>query len=411
MRRPPGLRLVTALAALAMARSAAAQEVSGSGPSLGKKELAINPVVGGDSDIGLAIGQLSSWARLASGPEVYAWRIETGAFVAFKYRTEVVVPLQDYYVLFSLPRTGPHDRLRLDVRASFTQRATLKFYGIGNASPEPPPGATPAESEYGRSYPAVWIRSRTRIRGPFELHVGGVYWYTWLDVPPSGILGTAQTSGSDEVRDLIGDFVPHGVFLAEVGGIYDSRDNELVTRQGGFHTLTVRISPALASWLPYSYQQVNVTARFYSTPVPWLTVAWRGVADLLVGDPPFYELERFEETSALGGLKGVRGVPAQRYYGKVKLFQNLEIRTDVWQFRLRRKDFVLGAAAFVDGGRVWTELGRAHPELDGRGIGLKYGAGGGLRLQQGRTFVVRLDVAWSPDANPVAAYFAAGQIF
>ncbi len=72
---------------------------------------------------------------------------------------------------------------------------------------------------------------------------------------------------------------------------------------------------------------------------------------------------------------------------------------------------VLSVAACLDGGRSWTELGHTHPDLDGTGLGLKYGIGGGLRLQEGHTFVVRADVAWSPDARPVGAYFAAGQIF
>jgi hypothetical protein len=32
-------------------------------------------------------------------------------------------------------------------------------------------------------------------------------------------------------------------------------------------------------------------------------------------------------------------------------------------------------------------------------------------LQEGETFVVRFDVAWSPDAHPVGVYFTAGEIF
>jgi len=65
----------------------------------------------------------------------------------------------------------------------------------------------------------------------------------------------------------------------------------------------------------------------------------------------------------------------------------------------------------VDVGRAWTELGRSHPELDGTGWGLKYGLGGGLRLTQGKTFVVRGDLAWSPDARPIGGYVNAGQMF
>ena len=131
----------------------------------------------------------------------------------------------------------------------------------------------------------------------------------------------------------------------------------------------------------------------------------------MLGSPPFYELARFGDTDAIGGGNGVRGVPAQRYYGKVKVLGNFELRATPLAFRLWSKPFNLGVAVFVDAGRVWTELGSAHPELDGTGLGIKYGIGGGLRLQQGRTFLVRLDIAWSPDADPIGAYFGTGHVF
>jgi len=75
---------------------------------------------------------------------------------------------------------------------------------------------------------------------------------------------------------------------------------------------------------------------------------------------------------------------------------------------------IFGIVGFADAGRVWADTS-FHPELDGTGIGLKYGVGGGLRLQSGSSFVLRADVAWSPDAralgSPVGGYFAAGQMF
>jgi hypothetical protein len=406
MRRPLRLPLAALIASFLAASPSLAQEA-------GKREFNIVPIAGGDSDIGVAIGQLSSWARLKPGPDLYAWRFESGTFISFKLRDEgVVVPLQDYYLLLTLRDLGPGGRIRLDMRGSYTLRSTLKFYGIGNASPEPPPTVSNANKEYGRSYPAGFVRARVYLGAGLELHAGTLFWYNWTDVRPDSILAMEQAAGSPTVMSIIGDVHPHGVQLFEGGLFYDTRDNEIVTRAGAFHTLTARISPALADWMPYSYQQINATTRFYVTPVPrWLTVSARVVGDLLFGDPPFYELARFEETSAIGGLKGVRGVPSERYYGKVKLFGNFETRSDLWTFHLRGKPYVLAAAAFFDAGRVWTELGRANPDLDGTGIGLKYGVGGGLRLAQGQTFVVRGDVAWSPDAKPIAGYFAAGQIF
>jgi hemolysin activation/secretion protein len=108
---------------------------------------------------------------------------------------------------------------------------------------------------------------------------------------------------------------------------------------------------------------------------------------------------------------GVRGVPGQRYYGKVKAFGNLETRVHLFDFHLFGAPLALGTAVFFDGGRVWTEIGHAHPDLDGTALGLKYGIGGGLRLIQGTTFVIRGDLAWSPDAHPIGGYFAAGEVF
>jgi hypothetical protein len=71
---------------------------------------------------------------------------------------------------------------------------------------------------------------------------------------------------------------------------------------------------------------------------------------------------------------------------------------------------LFGVVAFFDAGRVWADTA-PHPELDGTGLGLKYGTGGGVRLQSGKAFVLRGDVAWSPDARPLGGYFAVGQAF
>jgi hemolysin activation/secretion protein len=141
-----------------------------------------------------------------------------------------------------------------------------------------------------------------------------------------------------------------------------------------------------------------------------VTVAGRIVGDILFGDPPFAELPRFEDTYAVGGSNGVRGVPQERYCGKVKVFGNVEVRTRVFDFRFLSKPMSVGFEVFFDGGRVWADTG-PQPGLDGTGFGLKYGVGGGLRLASGSAFVLRADVAWSPDATPIGAYVSAGEMF
>jgi outer membrane protein assembly factor BamA len=382
------------------------------GAARANTEFNLVPIAGGDSDVGVGFGQVSDVAGFAPGYEPFLWRLETNAFITFALREgdKLVIPFQDYFLLLSVPQAGLSGRLRLDMRVAYTKETTLKFYGFGNATPFPE-GVPLRQTEYGRVHPTVSIEARMRMSPGWYAQLGSVYTQNWMTVAPNSLLGMAQSSGTPDEQARIGNFAPHGVELIELGLQFDSRDNEIVPRRGQFHALQARLSPAVGSWLPYPYQQLDATFRFWVTPVPrWLTASLRVVGDLLLGDPPFYELARFDETPAIGGGKAVRGVPAERYYGKVKVFENLELRSEILPFTLRKKDFVLALAGFLDSGRVWTELGQHHPE-DGTGLGLKYGVGGGLRLQQGQTFVVRFDVAWSPDARPIGAYFAAGEIF
>jgi hemolysin activation/secretion protein len=131
----------------------------------------------------------------------------------------------------------------------------------------------------------------------------------------------------------------------------------------------------------------------------------------MLGDVPFYELSRYEDTSAIGGSLGVRGVPGYSFYGKVKAFGNVELRTAITNFSALDRKFKFGVATFFDAGRIWSDLRNSRPDLDGTGLGLHYGIGAGIRLQQGRAFLVRADLAWSPDASPIAGYVLADHIF
>ena len=381
------------------------------------RELNVIPLLGGDSDIGIGGGFVGDLARLAPGEPPYRWRLEAAAFLTFKLRSNeggnrgVILPFQDYFVVLTLPRIGPGGRVRLEIRPSFTDEI-LKYYGIGNASPPEGPGETDQTLEYRRLHPALSAEARVSLWSAFHLSLGSTTVYTRLTVPADTRLARDQATASPEVRALLGSFAPHFVELLASEASWDTRDDEIVTRHGSFHSLRLAVSPRIGGALPYGYQRLTAIVRFYRSPIDrWLTIQWRVVGDTLLGAPPIYELARFDDTPAIGGLRAVRGVPAQRYHGRVKVFGNVELVSELWPFTIRKKKLVLGAAAFFDAGRSFTEIDQRHPELDGTGLGLKYGVGGGLRLQEGRTFIVRLDVAWSPDASPVGAYFAAGEIF
>jgi outer membrane protein assembly factor BamA len=400
-----------AVVALTFAGAASAEP----DPMARKTELGGVPLLGGDSDIGFGGGALGSLTWLEPGYRPYRRRLEAGGIATFKRVSGAwEAPYQDFYLLW----TDPHlvrDRLRLELRPSYTGEANQLYYGIGNgtAAPERGPAGQSEQDyfQYGRLHPTLLARLRATIGGGFFAQTGIALTYNRIDIHPESKLEIDVNAADAPMRGSFRGSDEHAVALFEYALVYDTRDDETATHEGAHHQMKLRLSPGGSTAFPYRYGQFNVIARFYTTPVPrWLTFAARVVGDAQFGDPPFYEMARYEDTFAVGGGKGVRGVPAQRYYGKVKAFANLEARSEVLSVRVGAKDYSLGVVAFVDGGRVWADWSY-RPELDGTGIGLKWGVGGGLRFQQGSAFVVRGDVAWSPDARPIGAYFTAGQLF
>ncbi len=381
-----------------------------------KTEVTVLPLVGGDSDIGFGGGALSSVARLDKAYRPYLWRVESIAVITFKSSPTggLDIPYQEYFMKVTLPHLVKR-RLRFELRPSFNWLATIKYYGLGNDSkfePQPSDLQAPRYYEYGRINPALRSSLRVAMNHGVSFLVGAAYTQNWLEVPAESKLAEDMRNGSADVKSILGNARPHGVLQFEYGVIYDRRDNETSTKRGMFHQATVRLSPGGGGlFLPYQFGEANVTIRFFlPLGTPRVVFAARGVVDLLVGNVPFYELARFEDSNAIGGVNGVRGVPAQRYYGKAKVFGNLELRAEVFEFPVWNKAYKFGVVGFFDGGRLWADYKR-RPELDGTGIGLKYGVGGGLRIQSGDSFVLRADVAWSPDARPIGAYFGAGQMF
>jgi outer membrane protein assembly factor BamA len=235
--------------------------------------------------------------------------------------------------------------------------------------------------------------------------------HNWIETTDNSKLRDDMRTGSNEEKELLGSTARHAVALFWYGLQLDDRDNEVSTHNGTFQTVIVRLSPGGSGMFPYRYGEVTFDGRVY-IPIekPQVTLACRLVGDVLFGNPPFYELARFNDSYAIGGTNGVRGVPAGRYYGKMKVLGNVELRTELISFHLLGKPLIFGVTAFLDGGRVWADTS-PQPELDGAGVGLKFGTGGGLRLQSESSFVIRADVAWSPDATPVGGYFAVGQMF
>jgi outer membrane protein assembly factor BamA len=306
-------------------------------------------------------------------------------------------------------------RIRIDARASFTSETTLTYFGVGNASVinDEAFNADRDKYEYGWTHPTVWVRMRFPIVDGLYGMLGDVYTQSWVDVHPGSILAQDAVSPNPQVRAALGPIIPdHATNAFEYALIYDSRDDETSPSTGTFDQLDVRVAPGGAGEFPYRYVAVNLMGRVYQRldPTSRVILAGRAIVDLKFGTPPFYELTRFLDAPAIGGSGGIRGVPGYRYYGKAKLMTNLEVRTRFAEFSLFGEPVLLSAVGFLDVGRLWSDY-QVAPELDGLGLGLKFGVGAGLRFQRGSSFVLRGDLAWSPDARPIGAYLASGHMF
>jgi hypothetical protein len=396
---------VTAVLVTATVSSAHAEDDTGKVEAVGvsNRETGILPLVGGDTDIGVGIGAIGSIAMFDRTYRPYRWQVQFSAFAATK-RDPRSPSYEDAYALITFPQLLD-GRLRLELRPSFTRDTTLPYFGMGNAAPAPT--QTVAQRDfYQRIHPAMSALSRWTVRPSWSVLGGAQYVYNRIEIDP------ASTAAMDLAVIDPNAARPHGVLKLETGLVYDTRDSEISPSQGQFHQATFRVSPGIGDALPYQYAQIDAMVRLYTTLIAKrMVLAVRGVFDMEVGDVPFYELARYEDTSAIGGGMAIRGVPAYRYYGKIKAFGNIELRTAITHFGLFGRSFKLGVANFVDAGRLWSGMANPRPELDGTGLGLHYGIGGGLRLQQGQAFVVRADVAWSPDARPIGAYVVADEIF
>jgi hypothetical protein len=378
--------------------------------SKSKNDVTVVPYVGGDSDIGFGGGAMLSIARLDPKYEPYAWRLESVTLATFKADPSFDMPYIDAYVQLALPHVI-YNRMSVEFKLSYT-REDLKYFGLGNASsvPESVPFSDPRYA-YRREHPTVYVHSGTRLTGPLVLLLGISYTENWLRIGENTLLAQERDHGTARQREALGPGTNHGAFELSYGLAWDDRDNIVSPERGQFHTARVDLAPGGTEHVPQTWARFNVALRFYVPLVRHrLTFAARAVSDVLVGDPPFYELQRFDDTAAIGGGNGVRGVPGQRYYGKIKVFSNFELRSRLFDFKLFGQKDAFGVAAFTDVGRVWSDL-PADPLLDGHGLGLKLGIGAGVRIYGGKSFVVRGDIAWSPDARPIGGYLAPGEIF
>jgi len=398
-------------------------------------EFGLLPAINYNSDLGVGVGALATVARFREDKNPFDWRLEFLTFFSLRDQGRgVEISQQSHSVRLDKPGLV-EGRLRLEAALGYFEQANTGYFGLGSAAPSPPSDQDARSRQVRRIAPEASLNFRIGLwaepvpvgKRRLELLVGTRLRYTSFEALPDSrfALDRAEARSGGAISSLFRGFEDHVLWLLVTGLLFDTRDREFDTRRGGFHELSVRASPGVDASLEYAGTAL-ISRWYFSFAEDRLTLASQSVVDALFGDVPVAALSSFggqQPVQGPGGASSLRGVPLQRFYGKLKLIQNLELRGRLLRFRLGDQRFLLGGLAFVDAGRVWgdyrnREIEVRRPDgtvdlraLDGGPADFELGLGGGLRLKWGQTFIIRVDVGHSPTLGETGFYIDIGDVF
>lgn len=376
-------------------------------------ELGVLPAVNYSSDTGLGFGVLAALARFDPERRPFDWRVELLLYATLKeIDGSYELPVHADYIKLDKPAFLGERRLRFNGEIGFRKQSNARWFGLGSESSEAPPGADGRYNLYDRIFPGLSASLRYALVdrpvpiGKWRLEVFGRLAFTYNVI--------SSYSGSRLEADLATEALAlrgrdhHALLIGAAGLLFDTRDHEFIPSSGWFAELSFRGSPGLDQELVFGGGYLSI-ARYLALGSPHFVLATRLAADLLFGKVPFYELAVMGGLlpyGAPGGGLGVRGVLAGRFAGHTKGLGSLELRAHGWRVGTVGAPIDLGVVGFVDAGRVWDERGdnADFPALE-------VGVGGGLRIQWGQTFLIRLDTAYAPTVDSFGLYFDIGQAF
>ncbi|MCP4677597.1 MAG: BamA/TamA family outer membrane protein [Deltaproteobacteria bacterium] len=393
-------------------------------------EWAALPAVAGNSDLGFIFGGLLMLAKFDEEYRPYHWRGQAITTMSLKDGPEgAEIPFHNHFITLNFPQVLG-SRARLYANAGFFKTITGGYYGLGNDSNDSLDGIK-RRNQYRLMGPYANLAVRAPIVETLTFFVSAGFRHSFIDpyagskldedsmeplkrdesieVTPS----IPPTSRAEEQIKVLGTS-DHARIDFSSGIVFDTRNDETNPRSGSYNEISLRGSPGAMTATEHLYFGLNAQLRHYlSIYDDYLVLAGRLTLDVLYGRVPFYELAKvggLQPYTGFGGHRGVRGIPAGRYHGKVKAIGSLSLRSMFYRFKIKTTRFALGTGIFIDAGRLWADT-KKRPDLDGKKAGIKFGTGGGVRLLWGKTFLICVDVAYSPDANPIGFYVDLGHGF
>jgi hypothetical protein len=386
--------LVVALALAAVDAPAPSQD-----PAEGRWGFAAVPrfTLSSDDGVGLGIRGTAFWYRWDTSPYKTAISFQAWATSNLVQHHYLRVDAID---AFNVP-------LRLEAEAGLFSTLSLNFCGTGDLST-----CTDDEKSkvrYLSPYGSALARFRLVDDPKLQLAVG------WRG---TGYIPGTFTERGPYPGSAYATVVPGGEtgFASQIlgGFVVDTRDFEPAPSKGILGALVLRAGTPLfgSTWtFAGANAQLLVFSPLARVDGRHVTLAQRLMADVLVGEPPLVELMKvgaLQESFAWGGQDLGRGLRVSRFSGAVKLMAQEEVRADLCRVDAWGNDLGVGAALFLDAGAVSADV----EELLRRAPVPAWGAGVALRASWNRNFVMRIDVAMSPQEGlRVGFYTAPGHPF
>jgi hypothetical protein len=362
------------------------------------------PTIGGSTDVGLQLGVATSLTRFANDTRPYAWNLNLVLSASFKDDDGFRLVQQNYIVALDVPKaiTLFGHEVRVLPAGGYVRTINAPYYGRGNATTSVVPAGVADPSEYYTFLSQMaYARAIARIliRKPYEIFVEPRFRYMVPVAYAGSLLANDAAANGAGGRPPVHGLRDEGIVSLSAGLIVDSRDNELFPTQGVYEQFGAKYEQGIAGDNDVSAGTVGAVFRGYLPAGP-IVLAMRGVVDFSFGEVPFFDLYTggpYRVLQLPGGSTGVRGVPLGLYSGLVKAVVNLEARTLFANFRVVRQKIRLGGDVFVDAGRAFDDYSFDSPR-DGNGVGIHWGTGAGLYVTWGDAALIRVEVAYSPDA-------------
>lgn len=384
------------------------------------------PVLAFDPDLGLKYGALINLFDYGDGTVFPNYN--QYAFIRLFHSTGGTSNLS---LLFESETLIPNSRITFE--SSYIKDITLDFFGFNGRNAIFQPAFIDVGSpEFGNRYFYKHHRELIRLRFDLQRNISdtnwkffsGVTWNRFLisDVDEDSLSNSVPKNGAFTANTtlyrlytnwgIIDDEEKNGgnISTLSLGFTYDSRNNKIKCTDGTwFESYLIYSPPSISSSF---YLKHIATFRQY---IRWNTIdavlAYRlSSQQLLVGKMPFYALPQYHDTrqdqDGLGGAFNLRGIYRNRIAANGFLLGNIELRKNLFSFKLLRLNWDIDFSVFTDAAYItWKykpDLSKVSPAFretlfrnGPQNLNLSYG--GGIYIIYNANNIISINYGISPD--------------